>query len=469
MHVSEVAARLGAALPGVDPAAVQVNGPRRFWGTALDVEGLALGSVTLAAAALQRLIGAPQLWVAAERVAASFDSARLLRVDGNGVPSFAPLSRFWPVADGWIRTHGNYPHHRAALLRALEVGDVDDHAAVPAVADALRTLTAAEAEHLILTAGGIAAAVRPRRDWVASAAGIAAAGQEPLVVTHDDAAGPGSALRTAPRWTPQATGGPHPLAGLRVVELTRVIAGPTATRTLAALGADVIRVEPPQAPELRSQHLDTDAGKRVLGVDLRRDAERVHALLAEAHVVVTGFRPGSLARYGLEGEALASRHPHLVRASLSAWGPGPWDHRRGFDSLVQAASGISVQLRGEDGTPGALPVQALDHATGQLLVAGIASLLSRRAEGGAETGAEAGAEAGAAGSVAASLAATAEALWALPLPGEPMQPLAPAGTQDWGPGEWEGPEARLSAAPAALAVDGVPARPASWWGPEPWR
>lgn len=177
MHVSEVAARLGAALPGVDPAAVRLSGPRRFWGTALDVEGLALGSVTLAAAALQRLIGAPRLGVAAERVAASFDSARLLRVDGSGVPSFAPLSRFWPVADGWLRTHGNYPHHRAALLRALEVGDVEDHAAVPAVAAALRTLTAAEAEHLILTAGGIAAAVRPRREWVASAAGIAAAGQ----------------------------------------------------------------------------------------------------------------------------------------------------------------------------------------------------------------------------------------------------------------------------------------------------
>lgn len=464
MHVSEVAARLGAALPGVDPAAVRLSGPRRFWGTALDVEGLALGSVTLAAAALQRLIGAPRLSVAAERVAASFDSARLLRVDGNGVPSFAPLSRFWPVADGWIRTHGNYPHHRAALLRALEIGDVGDEAAVPAVASALRTLTAAEAEHLILTAGGIAAAVRPRREWVASAAGIAAAGQEPLVVTHDDAA-TGSARRAAPRWTPQGERSPHPLAGLRVVELTRVIAGPTATRTLAALGADVVRVEPPHVPELRSQHLDTDAGKRVLGIDLRSDAERVHALLADARVVVTGFRPGSLARYGLEGEALASRHPHLVRASLSAWGPGPWAGRRGFDSIVQAASGISVQLRGEDGTPGALPVQALDHATGQLLVAGIASLLSRRAEGGAEGGAEAGA----AGSVAASLTATAEALWALTLPSEPVQPLAPAGTQPWGPGEWEGPESRLDAAPAALAVDGVPARPASWWGPEPWR
>ena len=171
----------------------------------------------------------------------------------------------------------------------------------------------------------------------------------------------------------------------RVLDLTRVLAGPVATRALAQLGCDVLRVDSPHLPELDAIHLDTDSGKRSTLVDLQDEhaRHRVHDLLAAADVLVTGYRPGALTAYGLDPERLAEQHPHLVCASLSAWTPtGPWGPRRGFDSIVQAATGISL-IESRDGrAPGALPAQALDHATGYLLAAGVLAALRRRADGG---------------------------------------------------------------------------------------
>ncbi|EPH42811.1 putative CaiB/baiF CoA-transferase family protein C7orf10 like protein [Streptomyces aurantiacus JA 4570] len=185
---------------------------------------------------------------------------------------------------------------------------------------------------------------------------------------------------------PSGDAGPLlPAAGLRVLDLTRVIAGPVATRTLALLGADVLRVDPPHLPELPDQHADTGFGKRSTALDLadRADRRAFEDLLAGADVVVTGYRPGTLDRFGLAPEALAERRPGLVVAQLSAWGTtGPWSGRRGFDSLVQAASGIAV-TEGAPDRPGALPAQALDHGTGHLLAAAVLRSLSERATEGA--------------------------------------------------------------------------------------
>jgi crotonobetainyl-CoA:carnitine CoA-transferase CaiB-like acyl-CoA transferase len=168
-----------------------------------------------------------------------------------------------------------------------------------------------------------------------------------------------------------------------VLDLTRVLAGPVATRTLALLGAQVLRVDPPVPAEIRWVHLDTGHGKRTALLDLRGDGdlERAHRLLADADVLVTGYRPGALEALGLQVP------PGVVHASVDAWGrEGPWAHRRGFDSIVQAASGISVVEGGEaaaaGGRPGALPAQALDHGSGYLLAAGVIdALLARRADG----------------------------------------------------------------------------------------
>ncbi|NEA42700.1 hypothetical protein G3I42_26225, partial [Streptomyces sp. SID11385] len=182
-----------------------------------------------------------------------------------------------------------------------------------------------------------------------------------------------------------APGGGLPLAGVRVLDLTRVLAGPVATRTLALLGADVLRIDPPGMPELADQQADTGLGKRSALLDLADCAglRRFEELLAEADVVVTGYRPGALERFGLTPDGLAARRPGLVLAQVSAWGrSGPWGQRRGFDSLVQVATGIAAIEANREGRPGALPVQALDHGTGYLLAAGVLRALTEQTRTG---------------------------------------------------------------------------------------
>jgi crotonobetainyl-CoA:carnitine CoA-transferase CaiB-like acyl-CoA transferase len=166
---------------------------------------------------------------------------------------------------------------------------------------------------------------------------------------------------------------------VRVLDLTRVIAGPVCTRTLALLGADVLRIDPPHVPELPWQHLDTGHGKATALLDARTSTMR--SLIRSADVVVLGYRPSALARIGLTPEALNDGHPGLVVAQLSAWGLAH-PERAGFDSLVQAESGIAL-LEATDDTPGALPAQVLDHSSGYLLAAAIVTALERQtAEGG---------------------------------------------------------------------------------------
>jgi crotonobetainyl-CoA:carnitine CoA-transferase CaiB-like acyl-CoA transferase len=171
-----------------------------------------------------------------------------------------------------------------------------------------------------------------------------------------------------------------------VLDLTRVLAGPVATRDLARAGADVLRVDSPRLPEIGWQHLETGASKRSTTLDLAaaHDRRLFGELLATADVVVTGYRPGSLDQFGLDPESLMARRPGVVVAAVSAWGTvGPWAHRRGFDSIVQAVTGIAMRESPDGVEPGALPAQALDHSAGHFLAAGIVRGLTRqRAEGG---------------------------------------------------------------------------------------
>ncbi|MFE3268155.1 CoA transferase [Streptomyces sp. NPDC059215] len=320
----------------------------------------------------------PEVRVDDGAVATAFVSERHLRVGGRAPVSFAPLSRFWRTADGWVRTHANYPHHRARLLEALELAA---DASVETVGSHLAGRSAAEVEETVYAAGGLAVGLRTAAQWAAHEQGAAVA-RHPLVDRETvDAADP-----SAPCGPARLSGDPlRPAAGVRVLDLTRVIAGPVATRTLALLGADVLRVDPPRPPEDPDAHADTGFGKRSTQLDLavRADRRAFEELLARADVLVTGYRPGALDRFGLTPEALAVRRPGLVVAQLSAWGRyGPWSGRRGFDSLVQAATGIA-EVEGTAGRPGALPAQALDHGTGYLLAAAVLrSLTERSREGG---------------------------------------------------------------------------------------
>ncbi|MEV8542652.1 CoA transferase [Streptomyces sp. NPDC051572] len=337
-----------------------------------------VGACALAAAELGArragLAEVPGVRVDDGAVATAFVSERHLLIDGRTPVSFAPLSRFWRTADGWVRTHANYPHHRARLLDALKLpGD----ATVEDVAEVLAERSAPEVEETVYGAGGLAVALRTAEEWAAHAQGVAVA-RRPLVERER--------LGTAhARVLPPLDGNPLlPAAGLRVLDLTRVIAGPIATRTLALLGADVLRVDAPQLPEDPDAHADTGFGKRSARLDLGLAADRraFEELLARADVVVTGYRPGALDRFGLSPEALADRRPGVIVAQLSAWGAyGPWGDRRGFDSLVQVATGVAA-IEGSPGQPGALPVQALDHGTGYLLAGAVLRALTEQSEQG---------------------------------------------------------------------------------------
>ncbi|MFC8526226.1 CoA transferase [Nocardia sp. NPDC057227] len=334
----------------------------------LPVWTLAAGSLTAVTAAANRLravrgLPATPIKLDPARVSTAFASDHVLRLAGEPVSAFGDLSGFFPTFDGWIRTHANYPHHRAALLSALGLpADASTDLAITHLAmNRASDLEDRAAEH-----GAIVVRVRTEEEWAQSEQGRAAA-TGPLVAMErrTDIGGDRVGLGTDPA---------RPLHGLRVLDLTRVIAGPVATRALALLGADVLRLDPPKLPEIPLQFADTCQGKRSALLDLITDLDRFHELLAEADVLVTGYRPGALEFAGID----PSVRPGLIHARVSAWGEsGPWGQRRGFDSIVQAAAGISV-LEGAEVAPGTLPAQALDHATGYLLAAGVLDALALR-------------------------------------------------------------------------------------------
>lgn len=409
----------------------------------LAVGALARASLLAASSAAARLAGTTAQSVDPARIAVAYGSERYIRFDGESPSPWAPLSGFFRTSDGWVRTHGNYPHHAEALRAGLGLGPDADRDAVERT---LATMPAGVATQAISARGGICVGVMHENPGV-----DAALSDSPVVGTECLAPSP-----VRPRtWGPTSA----PLRGIRVLDLTRVIAGPVATRTLALLGADVLRIDPPQSPELPMQHADTGHGKRSALLDLRRheDRDAFERLLEDADVIVLGYRPHALARLGLEPAALVARHPGLIVARLSAWGfDTSAADRRGFDSIVQAASGIAWIESREDGIPGALPAQALDHSAGYLLAAEILHLLERQSvEGGswlAET----------------SLRRIAAELLRMPRTtessaAEPFDPAAHLQTFDFDGGV-------LTTAAPAIAYEGGPdafAPPRPWGGDAP--
>ncbi|MGW1621076.1 CoA transferase [Streptomyces sp. NPDC002172] len=408
-----------------------------------------VGVCALAAAELgARRTGAaevPGVRVDDGAVAAAFTSERHLLVDGRAPVQFAPLSRFWRAADGWVRTHANYPHHRTRLLGAL---GLPQSASPEQAAARISELPALDVEDAVYGAGGLAVALRSPGQWAGHEQAVAVAAR-PLV--ERDRVDTGHA-----RVLPPLDAGTAPLlpaAGLRVLDLTRVLAGPVATRTLGLLGADVLRLDAPWLPELPDQHADTGFGKRSAKLGLTTDRAAFEELLASADVVVTGYRPGALDRFGLSPEALAERRPGLVVAQVSAWGAyGPWGGRRGFDSLVQVATGIA-ETEGAPDRPGALPAQALDHGTGYLLAAGVLRALTEQSSDG--------------GSRFVRLALARTARWLT----EELEPDPGAGEPYDGPDAWlaetDSALGRLRYARPPLSFAGGPAdwaRPPVPWG-----
>lgn len=346
---------------------------------------ISAGAAALAATEIEglRAPGRQAQTVTVDAQHAAFETSGFFTLDGVQPDAWAPISGLYACGQGagtpgWVRIHANFDHHRdgALALLGLPTGPGTPRAAVE---QALAQWNAEDLEAQAAARGLPIAAARSAAQWQALGHEAVLAEQPLVAITR---------LGDAPPlpW-PALAEGDKPLAGLRVLDLTRIIAGPVAGRTLAAHGADVMLVNGPHLPNIEAI-ADTSRGKRSATLDLRGDSDRqaLRELVAQSQVFLQAYRPGALAAKGFSAEELARLRPGLVVAELSAYGwQGPWGGRPGFDSLVQTATGVQADealARGQ-AAPRALPMQILDYSAGFLLACGIQAALLRQArEGG---------------------------------------------------------------------------------------
>jgi crotonobetainyl-CoA:carnitine CoA-transferase CaiB-like acyl-CoA transferase len=356
-------------LTGVDPVL-----PSSF--AVGSVAQVTIAASALAAATVWRLRGGRRQLVSVDmrHAAIEFLSEHFVGIEGTAPEDpWDRIAGTYQCGDGrWVRLHTNFPHHRDGILRIL--GCDYDRAAV---ASALKSWTGFGLEDAAAENRLCATAMRSFAEWDAHPHGQAVVSQPVVKITRIDDA-PVRRLPAAAR----------PLSGVRVLDLTRVIAGPVCGRVLAAHGAEVMNVASPNLPNLPRLVMDTGRGKLSAHLELREkaDNERLKALLSEADIFVQGYRPGGLADLGFSPVVAARIRPGIVYVSLSAYGHvGPWAERRGFDSLTQTATGMNhaeAEAAGQ-AAPKALPCQALDHGSGYLLAFGALTALTRRMrEGG---------------------------------------------------------------------------------------
>ncbi|MGD9884910.1 MAG: CoA transferase, partial [Reyranella sp.] len=330
----------------------------------------AAGAATVAAAAL----AAAALWdmrtgrrqtvsVDLRQATASLRSGTYMKLGDGELPHRRnAIMGCYPAKDGrWSYLHCNFPNHRAAALGVLGVAEDRE-----AVARAVARWNAEELEEAIIAAKGAGGMVRSRAEWSGHPQAIALASLPLLEIVRIGE----SPIEPLPD-------GDRPLSGIRVVDITRVLAGPTGARTLAEHGAEVMKITAAHLPNLGYQEWDTGHGKLSAQLDLRQPAslDTLRGLIAKADVFSQGYRPGSLAGRGLSPEALAALRPGLVYVSLSAFGHvGPWAERRGFDTVVQTVSGITTRqaelVPGKTAGPQFYPVSAIDYCTGYLMAFG---------------------------------------------------------------------------------------------------
>jgi crotonobetainyl-CoA:carnitine CoA-transferase CaiB-like acyl-CoA transferase len=264
---------------------------------------------------------------------------------------------FYRTADGrWVFLQRLFAHH---FQRQLSVLGLAAESPDEAIAEAIGGWNGLELEEAVIAAGACGAMVRTHDEWAAHEQGRALAQLPLFSITKTGDSPP----------EPAGSGGTRPLAGLRVLDVTRVLAGPTCARTLAEHGARVLRVGTSAVPDNPQMMRDTGHGKRSCDLDLTSadGAAALRRLVAGADVFSQGYRPGALDALGFSPAELARQRPGIITVSLSAYGQaGPWRGRRGFDSVVQSASGIAWELAGTDGVPRSLPANPLDYTTGYL-------------------------------------------------------------------------------------------------------
>ncbi|NGZ83855.1 acyl-CoA transferase [Duganella sp. SAP-35] len=440
---------------------------------------LAAASVAAAALAVRQLIVA-QGGAGAEvrvdrRLASLWFGWSLHPVGWERPPLWDAVAGDYACADGWIRLHTNARHHRDAALAVLGCA-----AEREAVTRAVAAWRGEDLEAAVVGQGGCAAMMRSMAQWREHPQGRAVAAEPLIAISAAAAAAPAAAAAAAaaadsrPASAPAApvlaafAAGAHvgrgwpgtpsrPLAGLKVLDLTRVLAGPVATRFLAGYGADVLRIDPPGWTE-PGVIPEVTLGKRCARLDLTLPVDRAifEGLLADADILVHGYRADALERLGFGEQTRRQLNPGLIDVALDAYGwSGPWAGRRGFDSLVQMSSGIARHgmLAQGTGKPVPLPVQALDHATGYLIAAAVVRGLLHRLDGqdGMQARLSLARVAELLVASSAEPAASASLAAAVGLP-----PIAPGGEADlspqleqteWGPARRYWPPAEIDGAP----------------------
>jgi crotonobetainyl-CoA:carnitine CoA-transferase CaiB-like acyl-CoA transferase len=446
---------------GGDPAAldaVRLTGEEPQLPSSFRVAAAAQASIAatgLAAAQIWKLRSGQSQDVTVDMAHAIVEcrSERYLRVDGKGSPMvWDAIAGIYKTRDRrFVRLHTNFPHHRDAVCKVLNCKPERDD-----VQAALMQWDAETFETAAYAGGCVVAMMRSYDEWLALPHAKALA-ELPLVSIEKIG-------EAAPKPWPK---GVRPLEGIRVLDLSRVIAGPVAGRSLAAHGADVLLISGPDLPSIPWLTIDNGRGKLTSFVELKSEQGRgvLRDLLAQADIFAQGYRPKSIAALGFSPQDAANINPGIVYVSLSAYGhAGPWAERRGFDSLVQTATGFNHaegQAAGVDG-PKELPAQMLDHATGYMMAFGAMMAKARQSrEGGSWH-------------VRVSLAQTGRWLWNLgrvadgfkteDLKGETIKPFIEELPSGFGPLQSVTHSAILSKTPAFWARPSMPlgSHPPQW-------
>jgi crotonobetainyl-CoA:carnitine CoA-transferase CaiB-like acyl-CoA transferase len=376
---TEILGLAGTALDALD-----ISDDAGCYSSSFKVEHLAQSTIAVSALAaalfqsFRQQCKVPRVTVEAEHACVEFKSERLYLLNGKSAPSsWGTIGGLHKTADGYIRMHDSFPNHRDSALRIL---GLQSGASREEVAGKVLQWNSVQLEEEAVKRGAVVAALRSFEEWDALPQAKALANFPVAIkqVVHSTPYLPQRCTSSSDRY----------LQGVRVVEMSRVIAAPVAGKTLAAHGADVIWITSPTLPDLPDLDIDLSRGKRTVQLDIKRpeDKTKLLELLRTTDVFIQSYRPGSLAEQGLSTKELLLLNPNMIIASLNAYGSdGPWSQRRGFDSLVQTCSGLNVEDARQHGAGEAvrvLPCQALDHGAGYLLATGIIAALYKRAING---------------------------------------------------------------------------------------
>lgn len=370
--LTEIQKALGGSLTAMERVTVSGTGALASVYAVTDLAIASLASAGMAVAEFVALRSGKQPLIQVDQRLASMWFFTSLRPLGWQLPpQWDVVAGDYQASDNWIRLHTNAPHHRRAALQVLGCSEERE-----AVTKAVARWRANDLEDAIVSANGCAAVMRSAKDWKMHPQGRTVAIEPLLCVSATD-------IGRQPNWPISPT---RPLRGIRVLDLTRVLAGPVATRFLAGYGAQVLRIDPIGWEE-PSVVPEVVVGKRCARLDLksRSGMATLKTLVGSADVIIHGYRADALAHLGLDHETRQRLRPGLVDVSLNAYGwGGPWEMRRGFDSLVQMSSGIAHtgMIEAQKKHPFPLPVQALDHATGYVLAAAAVRGLTRRLTSG---------------------------------------------------------------------------------------